>query len=44
MKTTADLLTLLSDAYNMRPDGTAALVPELNGIPPHVEGEVIFNA
>ncbi len=37
VKTTADLLTLRSDAYDIRKDGTAALVPELNGIPPHVE-------
>ena len=37
VKSTADLLTLRSDAYDIRPDGTAALVPELNGIPPHVE-------
>jgi len=37
VKTTADLLTLRSDAYDIRPDGTAALVPELRGIPPHVE-------
>lgn len=37
VKTTADLLTLRSDAYDIRADGTAALVPELNGIPPHVE-------
>ena len=37
VKTTADLLTLRSDAYDIRPDGTAALVPELHGVPPHVE-------
>lgn len=37
VKTTADLLTLRSDAYDIRPDGTAALVAELKGIPPHVE-------
>lgn len=37
VKTTADLLTLRSDAYDIRPDGTAVLVPERNGIPPHVE-------
>jgi UDP-N-acetylglucosamine pyrophosphorylase len=37
VKTTADLLTLRSDAYDIRPDGTVALAPELGGIPPHVE-------
>ncbi len=37
VKTTADLLTLRSDAYDIRKDGTAALVPERQGIPPHVE-------
>jgi UDP-N-acetylglucosamine pyrophosphorylase len=37
VKTTSDLLTLRSDAYDIRKDGTAALVPERNGIPPHVE-------
>ncbi len=37
VKTTGDLLTLRSDAYDIRPDGTAALVPERNGIPPRVE-------
>jgi UDP-N-acetylglucosamine pyrophosphorylase len=37
VKTTADLLTLRSDAYDIRHDGTAALVPERKGIPPRVE-------
>jgi UTP--glucose-1-phosphate uridylyltransferase len=37
VKTTADLLTLRSDAYDIRPDGTVALAPELGEIPPHVE-------
>lgn len=37
VKTTGDLLTLRSDAYDILPDGTVALVPELAGIPPHVE-------
>ena len=36
VKTTGDLLTLRSDAYDIRADGTAALVPELRGIPPHI--------
>ncbi len=37
VKTTADLLTLRSDAYDIHPDGTVALAPELGEIPPHVE-------
>ena len=37
VKTTADLLTLRSDAYDIRHDGTVALAPELGEIPPHVE-------
>jgi UDP-N-acetylglucosamine pyrophosphorylase len=37
VKTTGDLLALRSDAYDINPDGTAALHPDLNGIPPHVE-------
>ncbi len=37
VKTTADLLTLRSDAYDIRHDGTVALAPELCEIPPHVE-------
>jgi UDP-N-acetylglucosamine pyrophosphorylase len=37
VKTTADLLTLRSDAYDIRPDGTVALAPELREVPPHVE-------
>ena len=37
VKTTSDLLTLRSDAYEIRPDGTVALAPELGEIPPHVE-------
>jgi UTP--glucose-1-phosphate uridylyltransferase len=37
VKTTADLLTLRSDAYDIRPDGTVALAPELGAVPPRVE-------
>jgi len=37
VKTTADLLTLRSDAYEFGENGCATLVPELNAIPPHVE-------
>lgn len=37
VKTTADLLTLRSDAYDIRHDGTVALAPELGEVPPHVE-------
>ncbi len=37
VKTTADLLTLRSDAYDIRHDGTVTLAPELREIPPHVE-------
>lgn len=37
VKTTGDLLTLRSDAYDIRPDGTVALAPELGEVPPHVE-------
>ncbi len=37
VKTTADLLTLRSDAYEILADGTVQLVPECKGIPPHVD-------
>ncbi len=37
VKTTADLLTLRSDAFEITESGCAVLVPERNGIPPHVE-------
>ena len=37
VKTTGDLLTLRSDAYEIRPDATVALAPELGEIPPHIE-------
>jgi UDP-N-acetylglucosamine pyrophosphorylase len=37
VKTTADLLTLRSDAYDIRHDGTVALAPELGAVPPRVE-------
>ena len=37
MKTTADLLTLRSDAYEIASDGCAVLAPRLRGIPPHVD-------
>jgi UDP-N-acetylglucosamine pyrophosphorylase len=37
VKTTGDLLTLRSDAYDIRHDGTVALAPELKGVPPRVE-------
>jgi len=37
VKTTADLLTLRSDAYEIRADGTVCLVASCGGIPPRVE-------
>jgi len=37
VKTTADLLTLRSDAYEITPDGRTALAPECGNIPPQVE-------
>lgn len=37
VKTTADLLTLRSDAYEITPDGRAALAPECGSVPPQVE-------
>lgn len=37
VKTTADLLTLRSDAYEVRGDGTVCLVPGCGGVPPRVE-------
>ncbi len=37
VKTTADLLTLRSDAYLFANDGTVQLAPELGGVPPKVD-------
>jgi UTP--glucose-1-phosphate uridylyltransferase len=37
VKTTADLLTLRSDAYEVRADGTVCLVAGFGGVPPRVE-------
>ncbi|MGC3992295.1 MAG: UTP--glucose-1-phosphate uridylyltransferase [Chthoniobacteraceae bacterium] len=37
VKTTGDLLTLRSDAYDFTPDGRALLAPEFNGVPPKVD-------
>jgi UDP-N-acetylglucosamine pyrophosphorylase len=37
VKTTADLLTLRSDAYDFTKDGRAMLAPEFAGIPPKVD-------
>jgi UDP-N-acetylglucosamine pyrophosphorylase len=37
VKTTADLLTLRSDAYEVRGDGTVCLVASCEGVPPRVE-------
>ena len=37
VKTTADLLTLRSDAYEVRADGTMCLVADRGGVPPRVE-------
>lgn len=37
VKTTADLLALRSDAYQISPDGCVQLVPARHGIPPVVE-------
>ncbi len=37
VKTTADLLTLRSDAYEIRGDGTVCLVEGCGGVPPRVE-------
>lgn len=37
VKTTSDLLTLRSDAYEITTDGRAALAAELDGIPPQVD-------
>ncbi|MGH8047779.1 MAG: UTP--glucose-1-phosphate uridylyltransferase [Chthoniobacterales bacterium] len=37
VKTTADLLTLRSDAYEIREDGTVCLVSGCGGVPPKVE-------
>jgi UDP-N-acetylglucosamine pyrophosphorylase len=37
VKTTADLLTLRSDAYEIGVDGTVKLVGHCNGVPPSVE-------
>lgn len=37
VKTTADLLTLRSDAYDFTKDGRALLAPEFNGVPPKVD-------
>lgn len=36
VKTTADLLTLRSDAYEVLPDGQVRLRPERNGVPPDI--------
>lgn len=36
VKTTADLLTLRSDAYEITPDGRAVLAPRFNGVPPDI--------
>ncbi len=37
VKTTGDLLALRSDAYEISADGCAVLVPEREGIPPHID-------
>ena len=37
VKTTADLLTLRSDAYEIGDDGTVRLIGHCNGVPPRVE-------
>jgi UDP-N-acetylglucosamine pyrophosphorylase len=37
VKTTADLLTLRSDAYEIRADGTVSLVAACGGVPPKVD-------
>ncbi len=37
VKTTGDLLTLRSDAYEILPDGRAQLAPSRDGIPPRIE-------
>jgi UDP-N-acetylglucosamine pyrophosphorylase len=37
VKTTADLLTLRSDAYTINDDGTVRLAPERQGVPPKVD-------
>ena len=37
VKTTADLLTLRSDAYEILADGTVCLVADCGGVPPRVE-------
>lgn len=37
VKTTADLLSLRSDAYVIHPDGTVSLDPSCKGVPPRVE-------
>ncbi len=37
VKTTADLLTLRSDAYEVREDGTVGLVADCGGVPPRVD-------
>lgn len=36
VKTTGDLLTLRSDAYEFTENGCAMLVPERHGVPPHL--------